>query len=64
MELSDKIQSGDIDAYHDYASAQCSRMVLNEAGIAGGWKVEYMPEPRGKLSKGNSCSVMLISISF
>ncbi|KAF8606041.1 hypothetical protein BDV93DRAFT_438131 [Ceratobasidium sp. AG-I] len=44
--ISDQIQSGDIDAHHDYASAQCSRMVLNEAGIAGGWKVEYMPEPR------------------
>lgn len=44
----DQLQGGDIDAHHDYGSAQCSRMVLNEAGIAGGWKVEYMPEPRGK----------------
>jgi hypothetical protein len=45
---SDQIQSGDLDAHHDYASAQCSRMVLDATGIAGGWKVEYMPEPRGK----------------
>ncbi|KAL0071197.1 hypothetical protein AAF712_001762 [Marasmius tenuissimus] len=28
------------------ASAQCSRMVLNTAGIAAGWKVESMPTPR------------------
>ncbi|KAG9127920.1 hypothetical protein FRC07_007571 [Ceratobasidium sp. 392] len=38
--ISDKIQAGDLDAHHDYASAQCSRMVLDAAGIAGGWKVE------------------------
>ncbi|KAF9447878.1 copper radical oxidase [Macrolepiota fuliginosa MF-IS2] len=30
----------------DIASAQCSRMVLTESGIAQGWKVEQMPEPR------------------
>ncbi|KAK7053013.1 hypothetical protein VNI00_004334 [Paramarasmius palmivorus] len=28
------------------ASAQCSRMVLNEEGIAAGWKIESMPTPR------------------
>ncbi|KAJ7291038.1 glyoxal oxidase N-terminus-domain-containing protein [Mycena rebaudengoi] len=45
-QISDKIDSADLDAQHDYASAQCSRMVLNAAGIAGGWKTEWMPEPR------------------
>ncbi|KAH7913989.1 putative copper radical oxidase [Hygrophoropsis aurantiaca] len=30
----------------DPASAQCSRMVLNDAGIAAGWQVEQLPEPR------------------
>jgi hypothetical protein len=28
------------------ASSQCSRMVLNEAGISAGWQVEYMPQAR------------------
>lgn len=28
------------------ASAQCSRMVLNDDGIDAGWQVEQMPEPR------------------
>lgn len=28
------------------ASTQCVRMVLNEAGIAGGWIVEQMPDAR------------------
>ncbi|KAF5315884.1 hypothetical protein D9611_004964 [Ephemerocybe angulata] len=28
------------------ASAQCSRMVLNDAGIEAGWQVEEMPVPR------------------
>jgi hypothetical protein len=28
------------------ASKQCSRMKLDAAGIAGGWKVEKMPGPR------------------
>ncbi|KAK0192267.1 glyoxal oxidase N-terminus-domain-containing protein [Armillaria mellea] len=28
------------------ASAQCSRLVLNEAGIATGWQVESMPQAR------------------
>ena len=28
------------------ASAQCSRLVLNEAGIAAGWQVERMPQAR------------------
>ncbi|KAK7449213.1 hypothetical protein VKT23_013358 [Stygiomarasmius scandens] len=28
------------------ASAQCSRMVLTDAGIAAGWKVETMPQAR------------------
>jgi hypothetical protein len=28
------------------ASKQCSRMVLNPAGIAAGWQVESMPESR------------------
>ncbi|KAJ7757149.1 glyoxal oxidase N-terminus-domain-containing protein [Mycena metata] len=45
-QISDQIQSQDLDAQHDYGSAQCSRMVLNDAGIAGGWKTEWMPEPR------------------
>ncbi|KAL5633213.1 hypothetical protein ACGC1H_003644 [Rhizoctonia solani] len=44
--LSDILKGEDIDAHHDYASAQCSRMVLNDAGIAAGWQIEYMPEPR------------------
>ncbi|ELU43602.1 copper radical oxidase [Rhizoctonia solani AG-1 IA] len=43
---SDELNGEEIDAQHDYASAQCSRMVLDAAGIAAGWKVEYMPEPR------------------
>lgn len=30
----------------DSASAQCARMVLTEQGIARGWQVEHMPEPR------------------
>lgn len=30
----------------DATSAQCVRMVLDEAGIAGGWQVESMPEGR------------------
>ncbi|KAJ7057175.1 glyoxal oxidase N-terminus-domain-containing protein [Mycena amicta] len=45
-QISDKTDSQDLDAQHDYGSAQCSRMVLNSAGIAGGWKTEWMPEPR------------------
>jgi hypothetical protein len=28
------------------ASNQCARMVLNDAGIAGGWQVEFMPGDR------------------
>ncbi|CAE6401549.1 unnamed protein product [Rhizoctonia solani] len=44
--LSDTLKGEEIDAHHDYASAQCSRMVLNNAGIATGWQIEYMPEPR------------------
>ncbi|KAF5372603.1 hypothetical protein D9758_005222 [Tetrapyrgos nigripes] len=28
------------------ASDQCVRMILNEEGIAAGWQVEHMPEPR------------------
>ncbi|KAF5372599.1 hypothetical protein D9758_005226 [Tetrapyrgos nigripes] len=28
------------------ASDQCIRMVLNDEGIAAGWQVEHMPEPR------------------
>lgn len=28
------------------ASAQCARLVLSPAGIATGWKVESMPQPR------------------
>ena len=28
------------------ASSQCVRMVLNTAGIAAGWQVESMPQPR------------------
>lgn len=30
----------------DPASSQCSRMVLTDAGISGGWQVEQMPQPR------------------
>ncbi|KAF5330658.1 hypothetical protein D9619_005368 [Psilocybe cf. subviscida] len=30
----------------DPASAQCSRMVLDDAGISAGWQVESMPDPR------------------
>ncbi|CAE6465995.1 unnamed protein product [Rhizoctonia solani] len=30
----------------DPASNQCSRMVLTETGIAAGWRVEEMPDPR------------------
>ncbi|KAJ7087770.1 copper radical oxidase [Mycena epipterygia] len=30
----------------DSASAQCSRMTLTDAGIAAGWEVDEMPEPR------------------
>ncbi|KAJ6597181.1 copper radical oxidase [Mycena vulgaris] len=30
----------------DPASAQCSRMVLTDDGIAAGWEVDYMPEAR------------------
>ncbi|KAJ7173130.1 glyoxal oxidase N-terminus-domain-containing protein [Mycena crocata] len=44
--ISDQIPSEALDAQHDYASAQCSRMVLNAAGISAGWKTEWMPEPR------------------
>ncbi|KAJ1306840.1 hypothetical protein OPQ81_007825 [Rhizoctonia solani] len=44
--ISDTLRGEQINAQQDYASAQCSRMVLDSAGIAGGWKVEYMPEPR------------------
>ncbi|KAK7042275.1 putative fungistatic metabolite [Favolaschia claudopus] len=44
--VSDQTRSEDLDAQHDYGSAQCSRMVLNDAGIAAGWKTEWMPEPR------------------
>ncbi|CAE6482201.1 unnamed protein product [Rhizoctonia solani] len=44
--ISDTLRGEQINAQQDYASAQCSRMVLDSNGIAGGWKVEYMPEPR------------------
>ena len=30
----------------DPASNQCSRISLSEAGIAAGWEVEWLPEPR------------------
>ncbi|KAH7889565.1 copper radical oxidase [Phlebopus sp. FC_14] len=33
----------------DPASSQCSRLVLTEAGIAAGWEVEHLPEPRHML---------------
>ncbi|KAJ7120963.1 glyoxal oxidase N-terminus-domain-containing protein [Mycena epipterygia] len=45
-QISDQTPSEDLDAQHDYGSAQCSRMVLDDAGISGGWKTEWMPEPR------------------
>lgn len=44
----DTLPATSLDANHDYSSAQCSRMALDSAGIAAGWKVEYMPEPRRK----------------
>lgn len=43
--LSDTLTSQQVKV-SDPASAQCVRMVLNERGIARGWKVEEMPEPR------------------
>ncbi|KAJ7662113.1 glyoxal oxidase N-terminus-domain-containing protein [Mycena polygramma] len=45
-QISDQIAAEDLDAQHDYGSAQCSRMVLNDAGISAGWQTEWMPEPR------------------
>ncbi|KAJ7905128.1 glyoxal oxidase N-terminus-domain-containing protein [Mycena leptocephala] len=45
-QISDQTESQDLDAQHDYASAQCSRMVLNDAGISAGWQIEWMPHPR------------------
>ncbi|KAJ7792251.1 glyoxal oxidase N-terminus-domain-containing protein [Mycena olivaceomarginata] len=45
-QISDKTAPEDLDAQHDYGSAQCSRMVLNDAGISAGWQTEWMPEPR------------------
>ncbi|KAJ7481720.1 glyoxal oxidase N-terminus-domain-containing protein [Mycena latifolia] len=45
-QISDKTAPENLDAQHDYGSAQCSRMVLNDAGISAGWKTEWMPEPR------------------
>ncbi|KAJ7093924.1 glyoxal oxidase N-terminus-domain-containing protein, partial [Mycena belliarum] len=44
--ISDQTASENLDAQQDYGSAQCSRMVLNAAGISAGWKTEWMPEPR------------------
>ncbi|KAJ7701836.1 glyoxal oxidase N-terminus-domain-containing protein [Mycena rosella] len=45
-QISDKTAAENLDAQHDYGCAQCSRMVLNATGISGGWKTEWMPEPR------------------
>ncbi|CAE7085530.1 unnamed protein product [Rhizoctonia solani] len=43
--LNDRISPLELSA-QDPASNQCSRMVLTEAGIAAGWRVEEMPDPR------------------
>lgn len=43
--IDDAKASWDISS-QDPASSQCSRMVLNDAGIQAGWQVEQMPEAR------------------
>ncbi|KAF5372600.1 hypothetical protein D9758_005221 [Tetrapyrgos nigripes] len=43
--LDDDFQPG-IFSSQSPASDQCIRMVLNDEGIAAGWQVEHMPEPR------------------
>ena len=43
--LSDTVQPEQLSS-QDSASAQCVRMVLTEQGIARGWQIEQMPEPR------------------
>ncbi|KAK7062811.1 hypothetical protein VNI00_000304 [Paramarasmius palmivorus] len=43
--VSDRVSASSLSSQTP-ASAQCSRMVLNSAGIAAGWKVETMPVPR------------------
>ena len=47
--LTDQDQSGNFSVFSP-TSAQCSRLVLTPAGIAAGWKVEYMPQPRVMLN--------------
>ncbi|EUC55446.1 copper radical oxidase [Rhizoctonia solani AG-3 Rhs1AP] len=43
--LDDQAPPSELSA-QDPASNQCSRMVLTETGIAAGWQVEEMPDPR------------------
>ena len=43
--VSDQDQSGNFSVFTP-TSAQCARLVLTPAGIAAGWKVEFMPQPR------------------
>jgi hypothetical protein len=43
--LSDQVSPDQLSA-QDPASAQCARMVLTDKGIARGWQVEQMPDPR------------------
>jgi hypothetical protein len=43
--VSDTVPVGTISS-QDSASKQCARLVLTEEGIAAGWQVEEMPEPR------------------
>jgi len=43
--VTDQNQSGNFSVFTP-TSAQCARLVLTPAGIAAGWKVEFMPQPR------------------
>lgn len=42
----DDTKAGYAISSQDPASNQCSRMVLNDAGISAGWQVEQMPQAR------------------
>lgn len=46
--VDDTKPSWELDS-QDPASAQCSRLVLNDEGIQKGWEVDQMPEPRTML---------------
>uniref|UniRef100_A0A0W0F0Z7 Copper radical oxidase n=1 Tax=Moniliophthora roreri TaxID=221103 RepID=A0A0W0F0Z7_MONRR len=43
--VSDRVSASSLSSQTP-ASAQCSRMILDSAGIAAGWKAESMPVPR------------------